>query len=132
MNPSSEEISLEATKIKNYYDKGVAYLNIGDFDIAIDHFTNAINSSKYVLALDAIMARALCFMNNGNYIDAIKDYLNPLFDVKSNRDADLIRFTNLGYAYYNLGIYSESRSYYSKVLLIDPNDVDAKNMLDKI
>lgn len=89
-------------------------------------FSRAIDSIKNVVALDLYMARALCYMNKGNYIDALKDYLNPLFNTRPDGDS------NIGYAYYSLGIYSEARNYYKKVLVINPYDSDAINKLEKI
>ena len=132
MNPGNEELALEAAKIKSLYNEGESYLMKGDFNSAIVFLTKAIDESKYVVPLDSYMARALCHMNNGKYIDAIKDYLNPLFNTSVNRDADIIRFTNVGYAYYNLGIHSEARNYYNKVLQLNPNDTDARSMMDKL
>ena len=95
-------------------------------------FSRAIDSIKNVVALDLYMARALCYMNKGNYIDALKDYLNPLFNTRPDGDSNIIRLSNIGYAYYSLGIYSEARNYYKKVLVINPYDSDAINKLEKI
>lgn len=132
MNPSNEELALEALKIELLYKQGISYLNKGNYNSAIVLFSRAIESTKYVVALDLYMARALCHMNNGDYIDALKDYLNPLFNTRPDADSNIIRLTNIGYAYYRLGIYSEARNYYKKVLIINPNDSDAINILEEI
>lgn len=132
MNPSNEELAMEVAKIDTLYKEGLSFLNKGEFNSAVELFSRAIEVSKYVVHLDSYMARALCHMNNGNFIDAIKDYLDPLFNTNDNQDINIIRYTNVGYAYFRLGVHSEARNYYKKVLIINPNDSDAKNMLEKL
>lgn len=132
MNPSELELQQEQIEVAKYYQLGVAKLNENKHIEAIDLFTKSIDASKYILALNSYMGRALCYMITKKYQEAIKDYTNPLFNINKNRFADIQRFTNIGYAFYNLGNYKEAVLYYEKVLELDPFDNDAKLMLNKL
>ena len=132
MNINDLEIQLEATNINNYYQQGLLKMNKGLFVEAIDLYSKAINISKYVSTLDVYMARALCYMNLERYEQAIIDYLNPLFDFKDNKVANIQRYTNIGFSYYKLNDIEKAVFYYLKVQELDPLDSDAMLMLSKL
>jgi len=136
MNPTDAQIQQEIREVDKYYQLGLTSFHQKKYNEAIDLFTKSLETCVYIQALDSYMARALCFMITERYQEAIDDFTDPLlppFNKNSdNLDADINRFTNVGFAYYKLGKYVEAIDFYEKVLILDPSDKDAKLMLPKL
>ena len=133
--------------------KGLTCQDRKQYDVAIEHYTAAIDLKLYHTAI--FNNRGLAYNNKGNYDHAITDYtkaidLNPDADVYYNRglaynnkgdydhaitdytkaidlnpDADV--YYNRGLAYNNKGDYDHAITDYTKAIELKPNNVNAYN-----
>ncbi len=72
-----------------------------------------------------LFKKATTSYNNGNYDNAIKDYLKII----ENGEHSAELYFNLGNSYYKLNKIAPSIYYYEKALLLKPNDSEIKNNL---
>ena len=88
--------------------RGTCYYDLGDYDHAIDDFTNAIKINP--AAIDALYLRGMSYYSNGNYPLAIADYTARL-QIRS--DADTLASRGAAYNftdYYNLAAVDLEKS----------------------
>lgn len=134
MNPSEEELQKEAREADMYYQLACSKFNQEKYQEAADLFTKSIDVCKYVVNASAYINRGTARMALGQYQKAIDDFNSPFVELHdrdgSTSNSDLIiKYTNLGFCYFNLGNMTEAKKYYQKVLSINPDDMDAQMML---
>ena len=98
-----------------YYNRGVAYKNLGKYQLAIDDYSRAIrinpdNASAYY-------NRGFAYMNLGKYQLAIDDYSRA---IRINPDK-AIAYNNRGVAYKKLGKYQLAIDDYNRAIRINPD-----------
>ncbi len=91
----------------------------GDYDLAIQHYTNAINSGE--LSDDvrgtALFSRGKAYGDQGLYDEAIRDYSAA---IRPNSDSASY-FNNRGLDYANNGLYDEAIRDYDEAIRLDPD-----------
>lgn len=97
-----------------YYNRGNAYITLGQTDKAIQDFSQAIE--LYPQHLDAYNNRGGAYLSLGNYTHAIEDF-NVVIDIKPD-DADL--YNNRGNAYFGLNDFTRAIKDYDKALGLHP------------
>jgi tetratricopeptide (TPR) repeat protein len=104
-----------------YYNRGLAYSNLGQWDKAIADYSNAIGiNPKYT---DAYSNRGIAYKNLGQWDKAIADYsraieMSPKYDKA---------WYNRGLAYYTLGRWDMAIADYSEAIGINPEYTEAYN-----
>ncbi len=141
--------------INDLIDRGVGYLDKGDFDSAILEFNKALEIDPG--NGDAYYNRGVAYYDKGEYERAISDYtkaieINPkdtdaynnrglIYYEKSDYEKAISDYTkaieidpmyadtyyNRALAYYNKGEYDTAISDYTKVIELSPKDTDAYN-----
>jgi Ca-activated chloride channel family protein len=110
-----------------------ALIRDGNEEFADENFSAALDLYRQAGAEDpdrpeADYNAANALYRIGNYDRAIADYLRAL-DVAEGPLVEDIYF-NLGNAYFQSGLYDEAIAAYREVLLLDPDDADAKLNLE--
>lgn len=109
---------------KNYYNRGVAWHEKGDYDKAISTYTIAIKINPRLV--DAYVNRGLAYaQGKGLYDRAISDStkaieLNPW---------EALAYNNRGFAYKGKGQYDLAISDYTKTIILSPRDAWTYNNL---
>ncbi len=104
-----------------YYNLGLAYANLGQWDKAIDDYSGAIRlRPKYT---DAYSNRGVAYKNLGQFDKAIEDYSSAI-----GMDPDYYKaYYNRGTAYYILRQWTLSIADFSKAIGINPKYTEAYN-----
>ncbi|NGX84405.1 hypothetical protein [Aequorivita sp. KMM 9714] len=135
-NPATskeEIIQKEGAEMMRFQQIASQLFNAGNYDGALDAFTKAINASKYAYDRSNYLNRGNTFMVLKRYDEAISDFNHPfLKDSEIGVQEKIIKYSNLGYSYFQLSDFKNSKKCYEKVQLLDRNDNDAKFMLDQI
>ena len=113
-----EAIRLNPSDADAYFNRGVAYDNVGQFDRAIGDYDQAIRLDPD--NLDTYLHRGLAYSDLGQFQNAIQDY-NELI---SDDPEDVEAYFNRGVAYFKMGQYQASFDDYNEVIRIDPEDVE--------
>ncbi len=111
-------VFVEETDAMNAYE-------CGDYDLAIQHYTNANNSgglSDDDLGI-AFYNRGVAYGRKGLYDEAIRDYGEAVRLVPEYAEA----FNNRGVAYDRKGLYDEAICDYSEAIRLDPDYAEAFN-----
>jgi tetratricopeptide (TPR) repeat protein len=109
-------ISDEAEK---HYDAGRKAYDVGNLEVAIKEFENAIRlESKYV---DALIDLGDAYFDRANLDDAVEAYRRALAVDKGNLDAEF----RLGRASYARRDYDTALAEYNSVLKVRPDDPEA-------
>ena len=107
--------------VNAYYNRGVAYRRIGDFNLAIEDFNEVIKlKPDYV---DAYNYRGITYRDKGDNDRAIKDF-NKTIELKPDvADA----YNHRGVAYGNKGKYNHAIADFNKAIELEPGAVNAYN-----
>lgn len=112
---------LQAQDAASNYKKGEHKFQMGNYDEAIEYYTNTLNADSN--HLDALSKRAFCYSFNGRYEEAIAD-----FDKVIKLKPDYARgYLSRGSAKNKLNRFSEAIVDFNKVLTLDPKNTEALN-----
>ncbi len=103
-----------------YYDRGVAYAALGNYNQAIEDYSMAIKSKSDYYP-EAYNNRGVVYYQLGNCKQAIEDYSMA---IKIN-PGTIKSYNNRGNAYYQLGNYKQAIEDYSMVIEINPDYLEA-------
>jgi tetratricopeptide (TPR) repeat protein len=98
-----------------HLERGIDYFNKGDFDKAIEEYTNVISLNPNYF--QAFINRGYSYSKKGNYEQAIID-CNQAIGLNSN---DATAYNNRGWAYYLLGNNDQAIADTSQAITINPN-----------
>jgi len=116
---SKKAAILEQSSYKNYQDK--------NFTKAIEELTELVKINP-AGAPGYYNNRGMCYIELGNYKDAIKSFELSL---EGNPDFSTA-YNNLGDCYDKMGDKEKARAYYKKALELDPNNNAAKMNLERL
>jgi len=114
----------------SWYDRGYGQSNLGNYDLAIDYYTKAIEKKSEYSA--AYHQRGLLYKKKNDLQMAIKDYTKA---IEFNKNWEILSSLSLayfdrGFSYLEIG--SLDKSYiekgledYKKVIELDPNEASA-------
>lgn len=108
-----------------HYKRGVAYINIGVYDLALKDLDNALN--LYPLT-EAFYKRGICHFNLGNYKMAVVDLDKEL----NNNPRNIFAYYYKGLAYLRLGDDKNALISLDKVIEIEPKFKDANELRDRL
>ena len=112
----TDAITLKYDLIEAYDNRGFAYHNIGDFDLAIRDYNKAIDlEPKYANAYDN---RGFAYRNKGNFDKAIEDYSKAIELEPENANT----YNNRGLVYHDRGYFEAAIDDYNKAIDLDPED----------
>jgi tetratricopeptide (TPR) repeat protein len=103
----------------DYFQRGVDHLNNGEYDLAIQDFTEAIRRNQNNAA--AYGNRGLAYRMKGEYDLAIRDYTEVIRLDPKNAKA----YGDRGLAYLKKGKYDLAIRDYTKVIRLDPKNAKA-------
>ena len=116
--PSPTSVSLDA---KAYYKRGLAYWNNGEYDRAIEEYTQAITlNSQYA---EAYNNRGIIYKKKEEYDRAIADYTQAITLNSKYAKA----YNNRGLAYADQGEYDRAIADYTQALTLNPEYAKAYN-----
>ena len=98
-----------------FFKKGDVHLKVGEFDQAIEAYTQAIALNPKLA--DAFRNRGLAYYNKGEFDRAIQDYDQAIALNPKLADA----FNNRGLAYYNKGEFDRAIQDFDKAIELNPN-----------
>ena len=105
--------------VKDFYNAGFWHLQRGDYDAAIESFTESLKQQPdYVYAL---LNRSSAWAKKGEYDKAIAD-CNEIIRLKPDFSS---AWSYRGAAWYNKGEYDKAIEDLSRALFLEPNDVNA-------
>lgn len=109
------------------------YKKRGDFYLSISQYDSAINDYKKYLSLnskdtEADLSLALCYFNKKEYQNALTIYKN-LLSITAN---DIKINYQIAIANKELGNYNEAIDYCNKVMLLNPDYQDIKNLISSL
>lgn len=108
---------------KFYYERGIIWKKIGDYDKALADYTKAIEIDPNYT--NAYNSRGHVWYAKGDYAKAITEYTQAI-DINP-KDPNF--YYNRGNAWKKQGNYDRAVADFTKVIEIDPNDADAYNKL---
>ena len=115
----TEVLVLNPSDANTYYNRGLTYFNIGEYDKADLDYSKAIQLKPD--NSDAHSSRGLIYFNKGEYDKAIADY-NIAIQLKSdNSDA----YYNRGLFYFNKGEYDKAIADYNIAIQLKSDNSDA-------
>jgi tetratricopeptide (TPR) repeat protein len=114
----TQSIKLASHPAPAYYERSVAYLNMGDYDNAIADVNQAIrfdpnNASAYKIRGDA-------YFQKRDIDHAITDYTQAIKLDPNNA----VSYDNRGWAYFWEGKYDQAIADYTQAIKLDPNNAD--------
>ncbi|MDR0746687.1 MAG: tetratricopeptide repeat protein [Helicobacteraceae bacterium] len=117
----SQAIKLDPKYALAYYNRGVAYYYLGEYNKAIADYTQAIEfDPKYA---PAYHNRGVAYDNLNDHNKAIGDFNQAIkLDPK-----DAYAYYNRGFAYAKLNDYSKAIDDFNQVIELKPNDAEAYN-----
>jgi tetratricopeptide (TPR) repeat protein len=119
---ASEELSLEDLS-KTFYNRGFAWMKMGDDDNAIADFTEAIEIAPRFD--EAFFNRGRAWHDKGDYGKAIVDYTKAIEIVPN----DAFAYFNRGNSWVKTGASDKAIADYTKAIEIEPKFTDAYNNL---
>lgn len=114
-------IKIEPNDAEIYYNRGVAYENLGQYQPAIKDYNQAI-SLKPAYS-EAFYNRGTLYSEIGQYQQAIEDF-NQAISLQPN---DAEAYHGRGFAYDKLGQYQQAIEDYNKAISLQPNYASAYN-----
>jgi len=108
---------------KVYYNRGIIWKKIGDYDKALADYTKAIEIDPNYT--NAYNSRGHVWYAKGDYEKAIADYTQAI-DINPK---DPILYFNRGNAWRNKADYNRAIADYTKTIEVDPNYAEAYNKL---
>ncbi len=114
-------LKLQPDDVNAYYNRGVAYLNQGNYAQAIADFNQALKLQPNFV--EAYNSRGLAYKNQGNYTQAIADF-NSALKLQPN---NAVVYYNRGNAYDTQGNYTQAIADFNSALKLQPNFVEAYN-----
>ncbi len=113
-----EAISVDPEDANLYFNRGVAYDNLGQHAEAIRDYDKAISlGPEYV---DAFLHRGLAYADLEQYQQAIQDYGECIRLDAQDSEA----YLNRGVAYFSLGEYQAALDDYFQALSLEPEDAE--------
>jgi tetratricopeptide (TPR) repeat protein len=110
---------LPADLVIAFKDRGDAHLSRGEFDRAIEDYSEAIRRKSDDAS--TLSNRGTAYLSKGDYDRAIEDFNQSLWVNPNSAGA----FYNRGNAYFSKGEYDRAIEDYSKSLLLDPSNARA-------
>ncbi len=113
-------------KSNSAYNKGVDYLNNGDYNNAVKQFTITIeeDEKERYLSTDAYLMRASALIQLNSFQKAINDY-SIVINNEKNQELLSTAYIGRGGVYGYINDFIKGINDFNSVLKIDPNDVDA-------
>ncbi len=128
--PGFEKIISEYsnTKAANlaYYYVGIAYLNKGNYQKAIDNLTN-YRGDDYMVAPQALGATGDAYVELKNY-DKAESYYKQAVDKASNSFLSPLYLKKLGLVYEAQNNYKDAADAYNKIKSEYPESIEAQNI----
>ena len=110
-----------------YYNRGSVYINLNEYDKAIDDFTNAIKYEKKDSQFSAsYFNRAFCREKKGEHNLAIVDYTKAIDKDEKNKDA----YNNRGVIYAKMKNYDKALKDFTQALKIDAKYENAQHNIE--
>ena len=113
-----EAIRLDPDDAEAYFNRGVAYDNLGQIDLAIQDYSKAIDLDPE--DSDAYFQRGLAYSELEQHQNAIQDYQEVIRIEPEDGDA----YFNRGLAYFSLGDYQRAFDDYNEAIRFDPEDAE--------
>jgi len=104
---------------QNFFESGINKMQSGDYQEAIENFTQATQINANFTA--AYMNRCLAYLQQSEYQMAIEDCTQALQSNPENPEA----YLNRGLAYYRLGLTPTAIADYTRVIQLKPQDYRA-------
>ena len=106
-------------KARPYINRGFAYVGLGQFDMALNDFSKAIDiNPKYT---DSYYNCGLAYVSLGQFDNALAEYSRAI-----EMDPTMVKaYSSRGVVYYKLGQSDKATADYSKAIEIDPKYTDA-------
>ena len=117
----SNAIKIQPNDAEMYYNRGVAYENLGQYQPAIKDYNQAI-SLKPAYS-EAFYNRGTLYSEIGQYRQAIEDFNQAI----SLQPHDAEAYHGRGFAYDKLGQYQQAIEDYNKAISLQPNYASAYN-----
>ncbi|MBF0473129.1 MAG: tetratricopeptide repeat protein [Nitrospirae bacterium] len=115
VTPSDNKaIKLNPQDAKAYFDRGVSYGKLGNYQQAINDYNKAIELNPQFA--NAYVHRGNSYADLHNYQQSISDY-NKAIELNPQ---DVFAYYNRGDSYYFLGNYQQAISDYTKAIELDP------------
>jgi tetratricopeptide (TPR) repeat protein len=113
-------------KVRSHNNRGIAYGELGQYQRAIEDYTEAIRLKPD--DAEAYYNRGNAYANLGQQPRAIEDYTEAIRLKPAYADA----YSNRGNAYAELGQYQRAIEDYTKAIRLRPNDAEAYNVKGKV
>jgi tetratricopeptide (TPR) repeat protein len=117
----SNAIKLQPNDAEIYYNRGVAYDNLGQYQSAIKDYNQAIQLRPGYA--EAFYNRGTIYSEIGQYQRAIEDF-NQAIRLQPN---DAEAYHGRGFAYDKLGRYQRAIEDYNQAISLQPNDANTYN-----
>lgn len=118
----TKAVELSPLSTDSYLMRGMAYLFAGQYSASIDDLSRAIAINPAYKS--AYINRGFAYISRKEYADAINDFKTALSLNPKSKSADLSAYTNLGGAYNRIGDFDRALESYTRVLAIDPKDIE--------
>jgi tetratricopeptide (TPR) repeat protein len=132
LNAIERVIKLDPRHILAYINKGIILDKMGEHSEALGYFEKALEIDPN--SRDALQFKGLGLLQLGKYNDAkiyfdklLKEYQQPTFAERFDRDSFAGFYNNMGRTLYHLGQYVDALKAYEKALEIDPKFIEALN-----
>ncbi len=115
----SDIVSKSPGKARAITNRGNAYANRGQWDMAIEDYSRALRiDPKFPITL---ISRGLAYKNLGHFDKAIADYTRAVGIDPNNT----ITYSNRGICYFNLGEREKAIDDFTRAIELDPGNTDA-------
>lgn len=114
-------IKLQPNDAEAYYNRAVAYDNLGEYQTAIRDYNQAIRLRSHYA--EAFCNRGILYNATGQFQMAIADFNEAIHHNPNDTEAYLGR----GFAYDQLSQYQKASQEYSKVIALNPGYASAYN-----
>jgi tetratricopeptide (TPR) repeat protein len=120
----AQPTEIEASDARTHFDLGIAYMEMGVTESAIQEFRIASNAPE----MEAVSYNMIgnCLMSAGRVEDAIKEYKLGLFAKDKTQDQELNLYYDIAEAYLKLEDQKEALYYLQNIKKKDPGFKDVK------
>jgi len=115
----SNAIKLQSNDAEIYYNRGIAYENLGQYQPAIQDYNQAISLNPAYS--EAFYNRGTIYNEIGQYQQAIDDFNQAVILQPNDAEA----YHGRGFAYDKLGQYQRALEDYNKAINLQPNYANA-------